>query len=105
MLQTLLSDLTATLHSLAGDPIPNPDPQPPPGSESILRMVSIIKWLAGAAIIATFFGGITAFTAGRIFDHHRSGRAGMVMLFVAVFGAIAYAVAYPLLSSFATTGG
>ena len=70
---------------------------PPPGSKKILSVVGFVKWVAGAAIIACFLGGIVAFTAGRMFDHHRTGRVGLIFMMAAGVGAVLFAVGPELL--------
>ena len=85
--QTVLDHLTV----LAGA-IPKVNTQAPPGSEKILSIVGFVKWIAGAGIIACFLGGIVAFTAGRMFDHHRTGRMGLIFMMAAGVGAMLFAV-------------
>ena len=86
--QTVLDHLTV----LAGGAIPTIPGGPPPGSEKILTIVGYVKWIAGAGIIACFLGGIVAFTAGRMFDHHRTGRMGLIFMMAAGVGAMLFAV-------------
>ena len=75
--------------------------QAPPGSEKILSLVGFVKWIAGARIIACFLGGIVAFTAGRMFDHHRTGRMGLIFMMAAGVGAMLFAVGPQLLDTLA----
>ena len=82
--------------------IPNVEPQAPPGSEKILNIVGFIKWVAGASLAACFLGGIVAFTAGRLFDHHRTGRIGLIFMMASGVGAILYAVGPDILTTLAT---
>jgi hypothetical protein len=93
---TVLDHLTA----LAGA-IPPVTTQAPPGSEKILSIVGFVKWIAGAGIIACFLGGIVAFTAGRMFDHHRTGRIGLIFMMAAGAGAMLFAVGPQLLNTLA----
>ncbi len=86
--QTVLDHLTV----LAAGAIPTIPGGPPPGSEKILTIVGYVKWIAGAGIIACFLGGIVAFTAGRMFDHHRTGRMGLIFMMAAGVGAMLFAV-------------
>lgn len=81
--------------------LPNPAPVAPPGSEKIVQVVGIVKWVAGIAVVAGFFGGIAVFAGGRLVDHHRIGRIGTIMMVASFAAAILYAVGYTLLSSFA----
>lgn len=85
---------------------PNPAPAPPPGgaADKITQVVGMIKWGAGLALIAGFFGGVAVFTGGRLVDHHRIGRVGTMMMMSSVAGAILYAVGYALLTAFAGGG-
>lgn len=95
---------------LAGNPpptpsgIPNPDPTAPPGSTEILGVVGNIKWIAGGALVAGFFGGLIAWVAGRLIDHHRFGRIGLIMMLCAVGGGLLYGIGYQLISHFAGSG-
>jgi hypothetical protein len=93
---TVLDHLTV----LAGA-IPPVTTQAPPGSEKILSIVGFVKWIAGAGIIACFLGGIVAFTAGRMFDHHRTGRMGLIFMMAAGVGAMLFAVGPQLLNTLA----
>ncbi|MHA6797525.1 hypothetical protein ACVGVM_29055 (plasmid) [Pseudonocardia bannensis] len=80
---------------------PNPSPQAPPGAEAITRILGYVKWIAGAALIVGFFGGLAVFAGGRMVDHHRFGRMGAITMMASLGGAILYAVGYTLISSFA----
>ena len=81
--------------------VPNPGATAPPGSEKILSLIGFIKWVAGASLIACFLGGIVAFTAGRLFDHHRTGRMGLIFMMAAGVGAILFAVGPQILNTLA----
>jgi MFS family permease len=96
---TMLDHLTVL--AAAGAPIPTVGNGPPPGSEKLLTIVGYVKWVAGAGIIACFLGGIVAFTAGRMFDHHRTGRMGMIFMMAAGVGAMLFAVGPQLLNTLA----
>ena len=63
-----------------------------------------MKWIAGAGIIACFLGGIVAFTAGRMFDHHRTGRMGLIFMMAAGVGAMLFAVGPELLDTLSSPG-
>jgi MFS family permease len=93
-------NLLPVLEVVAGV-IPDVAPSAPPGSEKILSIVGFIKWIAGAALIACFLGGIVAFTAGRLFDHHRTGRIGLIFMMSAAVGAILFAVGPQILNTLA----
>lgn len=95
--QTVLDHLSV----LAAGAIPKVNTQAPPGSEKILSIVGFVKWIAGAGIIACFLGGIVAFTAGRMFDHHRTGRMGLIFMMAAGVGAMLFAVGPQLLDTLA----
>jgi hypothetical protein len=84
--------------------IPTVPSDPPPGANKILSVVGFVKWAAGAAIIACFLGGIVAFTAGRMFDHHRTGRVGLIFMMAAGVGAVLFAVGPELLNTLAGPG-
>ena len=99
--QTVLDHLTV----LAGGAIPKVNTQGhPTGSEKILTIVGFVKWIAGAGIIACFLGGIVAFTAGRMFDHHRTGRMGLIFMMAAGVGAMLFAVGPELLDTLSSPG-
>lgn len=85
--------------------IPNPPPEPPPGVDQLLNIVSYVKWGAGAAIITAFFGGLIVFTAGRLIDNHRFGNVGAIMMVVSLGGALLYGIGYLMISAFASGGG
>jgi MFS family permease len=89
---------------LAGPPIPTIPKVTPPGSEKILDIVGFVQWVAGAGIIACFLGGIVAFTAGRMFDHHRTGRMGLIFIMAAGVGALLFAVGPELLNTLSAPG-
>jgi hypothetical protein len=80
---------------------PLPPPEAPPGSERILDVVSYLRWGAGAAILAAFFGGLILFTGGRMADHHRFGRMGTITMLAAVGAGFLYGIGYLVLSAFA----
>lgn len=81
--------------------IPNPGPIAPPGADKITNVVGYVKWAAGLALVAGFFGGIAVFTGGRLVDHHRIGRVGTIMMMSSLAGAILYGIGYTVLSQFA----
>ena len=81
--------------------IPNPTPDPPPGSGAILKLLNNAKWAAGVALMLGFFLGLVVWAGGRWVDHHRAGKIGLVMMLCAVGGAILYGIGYTLISGFA----
>ncbi|NWJ69930.1 hypothetical protein HX744_05205 [Pseudonocardia sp. ICBG1122] len=91
--------------------VPAPDPSPfdevaptaPPGFEAIRQVVSWLQWIAGASIVGLFFGGIVAATAGRLWDHHGSGRLGARMIIGSLALAVLFGLGYTLISQFAVT--
>lgn len=85
------------------DPLPNPDPIPPPGADKILALVGNAKWGAGVALLLGFFVGLMVWAGGRWVDHHRAGRMGVIMMLCAMAGGILYGVGYQLISHFAGT--
>lgn len=94
----LLADVAAFL---AQPDIPNPKPEAPPGDDNILGVVSNIKWGASIALLVSFFGGLIVWAGGRLVDHHRAGRIGVIMMLCGVAGGLFYAVGYELINSFA----
>lgn len=82
--------------------IPNPPPVAPPGAEKITQVVGFIKWGAGLALMAGFFGGLVAYAGGRLVDHHRYGRVGSTMMIASLFGALLYGIGYTMITSFAS---
>ena len=102
MLDHLMFDhLTLGQWTLLAGVVPNPGATAPPGSEKILSLIGFVKWVAGASLIACFLGGIVAFTAGRLFDHHRTGRMGLIFMMAAGVGAILFAVGPQILNTLA----
>lgn len=92
----------------AGDPhaplqIPNPQPSPPPGSQAIEQIVGYLRWVAGISVLGLFFGGLIAATAGRLWDHHGSGRLGARMIVGSLALALLFGLGYTLVSQFAKT--
>jgi hypothetical protein len=85
------------------DPLPNPEPIPPPGADKILALVGNVKWGAGVALMLGFFVGLTVWAGGRLVDHHRAGHIGVIMMLCSMGGAILYGVGYQLISHFAGT--
>jgi hypothetical protein len=81
--------------------LPNPTPIAPPGAEKITQVVGYIKWAAGLALLAGFFGGLVTFAGGRLVDHHRYGRMGSTMMIASIFGGLLYGIGYTMISSFA----
>ena len=84
--------------------LPNPAPVAPPGAEKITQVVGYIKWGAGLALLAGFFGGLVTFAGGRLIDHHRYGRMGSTMMIASLFGGLLYGIGYTMISSFAAGG-
>lgn len=103
----------ALLHHLhdALSVLPTQDPSPfdevaptaPPGFEAIQQVVGYLQWIAGASIVGLFFGGIVAATAGRMWDHHGSGRLGARMIVGSLALAVLFGLGYTLISQFADT--
>ncbi|RZT75477.1 hypothetical protein EV383_6217 [Pseudonocardia sediminis] len=84
-----------------GNGIPNPGAEAPPGSEAIGRVVGYMRWVAGISVLGLFFGGIVAATAGRLWDHHGSGRLGARMIVGSLALALLFGLGYTLVSQFA----
>ncbi|OLM09066.1 MULTISPECIES: hypothetical protein [unclassified Pseudonocardia] len=101
----LISDSITQIHLLPAQdsPIPNPDPAAPPGSQAITNVVSYVRWIAGICILGLFFGGIVAATAGRLWDHHGSGRLGARMIVGSLALAVLFGLGYTLVSQFAAS--
>lgn len=81
--------------------IPDVDPKPPPGSKNIRGVVGNIKWGAALALMVAFFGGLIVWAGGRLVDHHRAGRIGVIMMLCGVFGGLLYAIGHQVINSFA----
>jgi hypothetical protein len=88
-------------HGVPAQGLPNPAPVAPPGAEKITQVVGYIKWAAGLALLAGFFGGLVTFAGGRLVDHHRYGRMGSTMMIASIFGGLLYGIGYTMISSFA----
>jgi hypothetical protein len=91
-------------HGVPAQSLPNPAPIAPPGAEKITQVVGYIKWGAGLALLAGFFGGLVTFAGGRLIDHHRYGRMGSTMMIASLFGGLLYGIGYTMISSFAAGG-
>ena len=98
--QTVLDHLTV----LAGGAIPKAIPRGATWLGEDPHHRRLVKWIAGAGIIACFLGGIVAFTAGRMFDHHRTGRMGLIFMMAAGVGAMLFAVGPQLLNTLSSPG-
>lgn len=102
----LLTDTMLTQLSQVAVPaqgIPNPGPQAPPGAGAIEDVVGYVRWIAGICILGLFFGGIVAATAGRLWDHHGSGRLGARMIVGSLALAVLFGLGYTLVSQFAAS--
>lgn len=99
----LVTDTLAQLHALPAQNLPNPNPQAPPGSGAIESIVGYIKWIAGICIVGLFFGGIVAATAGRLWDHHGSGRLGARLIVGSLALAVLFGIGYTVINQFAGT--
>lgn len=87
--------------SVPAQEIPNPGPSAPPGSEAIERVVGYVQWIAGISVLGLFFGGIVAATAGRLWDHHGSGRLGARLIVGSLALALLFGLGYTLVTQFA----
>jgi hypothetical protein len=99
----LAHDVVAELPMQDPGPFDDIAPQAPPGFEAIRQIVGYLRWIAGASIIGLFFGGILAATAGRLWDHHGSGRLGARMIVGSLALAVLFGLGYTLLAQFAGT--
>lgn len=93
----LAHDLTVFLAQ-----IPDIDPKAPKGAKNIREVVGNIKWGAALALLVAFFGGLIVWAGGRLVDHHRAGRIGVIMMLCGVFGGLLYAIGYQVINSFAS---
>lgn len=99
----LIADSITQVHMLPAQDIPNPGPQAPPGAGAIEDVVGYVRWIAGICILGLFFGGIVAATAGRLWDHHGSGRLGARMIVGSLALAVLFGLGYTLVSQFAAS--
>ncbi|MFP5070904.1 hypothetical protein ACLFMI_14720 [Pseudonocardia nantongensis] len=100
----LLADTLLTqIHLLPAQDIPNPGAEAPPGAPAIQRVVGYLRWIAGVCILGLFFGGIVAATAGRLWDHHGSGRLGARLIVGSLALALLFGLGYTLVSQFAAS--
>ena len=83
--------------------VPNPPPAAPPGAEAITRVVGYLRWIAIVSVLGLFFGGLVAASAGRLWDHHGSGRLGARMIVGSLALALLFGLGYTLVSQFAGT--
>ena len=70
---------------------------------AIERVVGYLRWIAGVCILGLFFGGIVAATAGRLWDHHGSGRLGARLIVGSLALALLFGLGYTLVSQFAAS--
>ena len=91
------------LRSLAA-PITDPQPTAPPGSDKITGVIGNIKWAAFASLFVGFFLGVACWAGGRIADHHRAGRIGMILILCSLGGGLLYGIGYQLITHFSGTG-
>ena len=96
-----LAQLLHDLQALPAQEIPNPGAEAPPGSDAIQRVVGYLRWIAGISVLGLFFGGIVAATAGRLWDHHGSGRLGARLIVGSLALALLFGLGYTLVSQFA----
>ncbi|ANY07705.1 hypothetical protein [Pseudonocardia sp. HH130630-07] len=99
----LLPEALAVLPAQDPSPFDEVAPAAPPGFEAIQQVVGYLQWIAGASIVGLFFGGIVAATAGRLWDHHGSGRLGARMIIGSLALAVLFGLGYTLISQFAGT--
>lgn len=83
--------------------IPEPRPVEPPGAGALNDIIGYIQWIAGVCIVGLFFGGIVALTAGRLWDHHGSGRLGARLIVGALALAVLYGIGYGVINQFSQT--
>ncbi|OLL70507.1 hypothetical protein Ae168Ps1_6254c [Pseudonocardia sp. Ae168_Ps1] len=94
-------DSLAQIHLLPAQDIPNPGPKVPPGAQAIQDVVGYLIWVAGICVLGLFFGGIVASTAGRMWDHHGSGRTDARMIVSSLALAVLFGLGYTLVTQFA----
>jgi MFS family permease len=99
----LIADTLAVVPVQDPGPFDEIAPQAPPGFEAIQQIVGYVQWIAGASIVGLFFGGIIAATAGRLWDHHGSGRLGVRMIVGSLALSVLFGLGYTLISQFAGT--
>jgi MFS family permease len=97
----LIHDAVAVLPAQDPGPFDEIAPRTPPGFRAIQQIVGYVQWVAGASIVGLFFGGIIAATAGRLWDHHGSGRLGARMIVGSLALAVLFGLGYTLISQFA----
>jgi MFS family permease len=99
----LAHDALTVLPAADPSPLDDIDPAAPPGFEAIQQVVGYVQWIAGAGIIGLFFGGIVTATAGRLWDHHGSGRLGARMIVGSLALAVLFGLGHTLITEFAGT--
>ncbi|MBN9795477.1 hypothetical protein DMP17_43935 [Pseudonocardia sp. TMWB2A] len=100
----MISESLTQIHLLPTQDLPEPSPIEPPGAGGAIRdIVGYIQWIAGVCIVGLFFGGIIASTAGRLWDHHGSGRLGARLIVGALALAVLYGIGYGVINQFAQT--
>lgn len=99
----VINESLTQIHLLPTQDLPEPSPVEPPGAGAITNIVGYIQWIAGVCIVGLFFGGIVASTAGRLWDHHGSGRLGARLIVGALALAVLYGIGYGVINQFAQT--
>lgn len=99
----LIHDAVAVLPIQDPGPFDDIAPEAPPGFQAIQQIVGYVQWIAGASIVGLFFGGIVTATAGRLWDHHASGRLGARMIVGSLALAVLFGLGYALISQLAGT--
>jgi hypothetical protein len=103
LIHDAIRDTVTVLPMQDPGPIDDIAPQAPPGFQAIRQIVGYVRWVAGASILGLFFGGIVTATAGRLWDHHGSGRLGARMIVGSLALAVLFGLGHMLISQFAGT--
>lgn len=100
-MSTTIQLLQHTNDLLAANPIPNPPPKAPPGTEKQAgEIMAYVKWGTLFLIVIGGLCGVGALIGGKVLGHHKSASVGVGILIVAVIAAIAWTAWFGFISGF-----
>lgn len=101
----VLQSLNTAVAILQANPIPNPAPVAPPGTQdAVNNIMAYVKW--GSIIVIGLVGlcGAGAIAGGRVVGHHKSSQVGIGMVLAALGAAVVWSFVIGLIWAFAQGG-
>jgi len=95
---SLMSALAVTAYAQ----VPDFTPTAPNGSNELIKIGGMLKWIAIYGCSAAFFGGLCCLAGGRLLDHRGAHKIGIGLMFSAVGVAILSGTGVALLNAFAS---